>query len=43
MHLSLATGFSIFVFFIFGKSLAELPPSDTPSVKERFAVSFFQN
>ena len=41
MHLALATGF-LFLFFILGKSVAELPPPDTPSVKERFVVSFFR-
>ena len=41
MHLSLAAGF-LFLFFILGKSLAKLPPPDTPSVKQRFVVSFFR-
>ena len=46
MHLSLATGFSvIFVFFLFTlrKTLAEVPPPDTPLFEERFVVSFFQD
>ena len=43
MHPSLATAFLfLFLFFILGKTLAELLPPDTPSFKEGFVVSFFR-
>ena len=43
MHPSLATAFLfLFLFFILGKTLAELLPPDIPSSKEGFVVSFFR-